>query len=604
MKSFSYKIKRFEKGMLSLFLCILLLTGCQANEIPSESSSATTTEVSESNPQFDEFLTDTFKQLVVSDSISLHYTVKNPSTFGIESPSSTLGEYSELSFQNTLQQLTDIQKQLSSFSKETLSEKQQQDYDILSYYIEETLEGTPYLYYETVLSPVIGLQAQLPILLSEYRLETKEDVKQYLSLLSDLDRYLKEVIAFEEIKSEKGLGMQDFAIEDIQAQCNDYLSATDTNCLISSFETRLSTLVSNGTLTEEEQQEYCTQNKETVLNEVLPAYESLVSSLEELKGKATIEGGLSHLKNGSNYYKYLVKSVTGSDLSPEEIKEQINTQLKEKRYTLVSLLNENPDLLTEYETITFPTTNPNEILSTLQQKMTKYFPEAPKTSYELKTVDPSLSEHLSPAFYLTPPIDDVFSNVIYINSLSPSYQSDTLYPTLAHEGYPGHLYQNTYFYSTNPNPIRSLLNFEGYSEGWATYVEYHCYEDIDYGENSSSIAKLQQYEMDLSLGLCSLVDIGVNYEGWDLEQCSSFLNENGITDENTALSIYHSVIEEPTNYLKYYASFLQFESLRKKAMDTLQDDFDPIQFHKVILDLGPSPFSIIEDAITKTLFHS
>lgn len=601
MQKFSYKRKRLQTIIFSLLLCILLFTGCRPNQL-SETLSSPSTELLESNEEFDEFLTDIFKQLVTSDALSFHYTLKTPSHFDLESVPCSFGSYSELSFQNTLKQLTSIQKQLASFSKETLSTQQQQDYDILSYYLEESLEGTPYLYYETILSPVIGLQAQLPILLSEYRLESKEDIKDYLSLLSDLDRYLKEIVAFEEIKAEKGFGMQDFAIEDIQTQCNNYLSATDTNCLISSFENRLSHLLSSGILTEEEQQEYCIQNTNKVLQEILPAYESFVSSLDNLKGKATIDGGLVHLKNGSNYYEYLVKSVTGSPLSPEEIQKQIHTQMKEKQSTLLSLLQENPNILEEYETTTIPMTDPNEMLSTLQQKLENSFPKAPTTSYELKTVDPSLSEHLSPAFYLTPPIDDIFSNVIYINRLSSSYDSDTLYPTLAHEGYPGHLYQNTYFYSTNPNPIRSLLNFEGYSEGWATYVEYHCYEEIDYDKNASAMAQIQQYEMDLSLGLCSLIDIGVNYEGWDLEQCSSFLSEHGITDSDTALSLYHSVIEEPANYLKYYASFLQFESLRKKAMDTLQDDFDPIQFHKIILDLGPAPFPIVEEVITSNLF--
>lgn len=547
---------------------------------------------------------DVFQKLVASDSISLHYTVKDPSHYELEIPSPTFGSYSEVSFQETTKKLTNIQKQLLTFSTDTLSKQQHQDYDILSYYIEQSLEGTPYLYYESVLSPVIGLQAQLPILLSEYRLETKEDIEQYLALLSDLDRYLQEIIAFETIKSEKGLGMQDFTIEDVQEQCIAYLSATSSNCLITSFETRLDSLVSNGIITPEEQEVYCTQNINKVLKEVLPAYESLVSSLDDLKGKATIEGGLVHLKNGADYYQYLVQSVTGSEDSPEQIKEQIQKQITKNRSVLISLLNENPNLLEEYENASYSLSDPNEMLSTLQQEMTKDFPKAPTTSYELKTVDASLSEHLSPAFYLTPPIDDVFSNVIYINSLSTSYQSDTLYPTLAHEGYPGHLYQNTYFYATNPSPIRALLNFEGYSEGWATYVEYHCYENIDYGTNSPSIAKLHQYEMDLSLGLCSLVDIGVNYDGWNLEQCASFLSENGISDFKTATSIYHSVIEEPANYLKYYASFLQFESLRANAIDLLQENFDPISFHKVILDLGPSPFSILKDTINNELLHS
>ena len=608
--SFSCKNKRLLSSLMMIVMfCTTFITSCQSSSHSSTSSSptpevSTSTEQlqkNEENEQFEQFLTNTFKQWVASDSISLHYSLTDPKSYGIETISPTFGSYGEASFQENIAELLKIQKQLSSFSYETLSARQQEDYDILSYYINESLEGNPYLYYETVFSPVIGLQAQLPILLAEYRLETKEDIEHYLALLSDLDRYLKQLLSFEQVKAEKGLGMQDFAIEDIQKQCNDYVTSTTDNCLITSFQTRLSALVSNNVLTNEEKQQYLQKNSNVVLNEVLPAYESLVSSLETLKGKATIDGGLRYLKNGTDYYSYLIKTYTGVDTSPSELKEEIESRLQSNRTSLVSLLNENPNILNEYESSSCPIEAPNEILSTLQEKMKKDFPKAPTTFYELKTVDSSLSEHVSPAFYLTPPIDNVFSNVIYINSLSSSYQSETLYPTLAHEGYPGHLYQNTYFYSTNPNPIRSLLNFEGYSEGWATYVEYHCYEDIDYGTNASSIAKLQQYEMDLSLGLCSLVDIGVNANGWNLEQCEIFLSDNGITDPETALSIYQSVIEEPANYLKYYVGFLQFESLRSKAMDALQENFDLMQFHKIILDLGPAPFSILEHVLEEKL---
>lgn len=601
MKLCFHKPKYIPNILFISFLCILLITGCQSTASSSYSSTTTSHEIAQDNETFEQFLTDTFKQLVISDSISLHYSVKNPSIYGIEPIKPTFGDFSAKSIEENEKQIKLLKKQLLSFSKDTLSKRQQQDYDILSYYLNQSLEGNPYTYYQTVLSPVIGLQAQLPILLSEYRLETKTDIEEYLLLLSDLHRYFQEIFQFEQKKAELGLGMQDFAIEDIQSQCKDFIKATDTNCLITSFEHRLDALVSNGLLIEEEKNDYVKENKRKVLEEILPAYETLILNLDSLKGKSTIEGGICYLKNGKDYYKYLISTGIGSPLAPEEIRKQIEDQLKENRISLLSLLQQNPNILQEYEQASCPITEPQDILSTLQQEIEKDFPKPPNTSYELKTVDPSLSEHLSPAFYLTPPVDEVFSNVIYINSLSSSYNAQTLYPTLAHEGYPGHLYQNTYFYSTNPNPIRSLLNFSGYSEGWATYVEYHCYEDIDYGTSSSDIAKLQQYEMDLSLGICSLVDIGVNYDGWTLDECSVFLKENGIDDNKTILSLYYSVIEEPSNYLRYYSSFLQFENLRTLAKNELKENFNLKEFHKTILNLGPAPFPIVEQTIKEQL---
>lgn len=81
-----------------------------------------------------------------------------------------------------------------------------------------------------------------------------------------------------------------------------------------------------------------------------------------------------------------------------------------------------------------------------------------------------MEDYLSPAFYLTPPLDTGTPNVIYINR-SGRHSGPELVSTLAHEGFPGHLYQTTSFASCQPEDIRYLISCGGYVEGWATYVE-------------------------------------------------------------------------------------------------------------------------------------
>ena len=72
------------------------------------------------------------------------------------------------------------------------------------------------------------------------------------------------------------------------------------------------------------------------------------------------------------------------------------------------------------------------------------FPELTDSTYEVKHVPKALESSLSPAFFLIPPIDSDTTNVIYINDKSREEGTD-LYSVLAHEGYPGHLYQSVYF---------------------------------------------------------------------------------------------------------------------------------------------------------------
>lgn len=613
MKPIRKRNKGYKKRLLSIFLFISIIfssfTGCKQQKATDDYShstndSSTSSNTKTKNVAFEQFLTETFQDMVSTDSLSLHYSVKDPSSFGIAPIAPTFGEFTKKENQWNEKHLKSLQKQLHSFSKKSLSPSQQQDYAILDSALTSSITDTKYYHYSTVLSPVIGLQAQLPVLLAEYRFDTKKDVEDYLLLLADLPRYFGQIIEFEQEKVKKGYGMQDFALSDIMTQCNDFLEdiESEDHFLISSFESRLANLEETKKLSKEEQADFQSTNQYLVKNDIKNAYQSLLDALSSFEGKATIEGGLSQLPKGKEYYQFLVSSTTGTDLSINEIKKQIEAQLKKGQLDTLVILKKYPDIFDEYSSASCPITEPDEILSTLKSQITKDFPKAPPTICELKTVDQTLSEHLSPAFYFIPPVDSITSNVIYINSLSSSYDKETLYPTLAHEGYPGHLYQNTYFYSTNPNPIRSILNFGGYSEGWATYVEYHSYETIDYGEHSKEIATLNQYEMDLSLGLCAIIDLCVNGEGWTLDDCQQFLKEHGINDSRTALSIYHSVIEEPANYLQYYVGFLQFEQLRETTKELLGETFDPISFHKTILDLGPSPFSVVKQALEQE-FH-
>ena len=600
----NFYTKRFFSLLFTLILSLCLITGCQIKNdstLPETSTQQeTTTATNEfANEAFDRFLTDTFKEMVTSDSLSLHFGVKDPSSFGIAPIAPTFGNFSFKDMQAEQKQLKALRKQLHSFSKQSLSTTQQYDYIILNSALSSSIKLNEYYYYDTILSPVIGLQAQLPVLLAEYRFDTKNDIEDYLLLLADLPRYFEQILQFEREKSSKGYGMQDFALDDIIAQCEDFLQQLDSNehFLITSFEHRLKELEETTSLSTKQREDFKKTNEYIIKNHIKSAYESMVDTLTSLEGKATIEGGLCHLPKGKAYYQTLVSSLTGTDLSIEEIETQIKEQLKKGQLDTLAILKKYPNIFDEYEKATCPITEPTEILSTLEEEITKEFPKAPSTSCELKTVDASLAEHLSPAFYFIPPVDNIDSNVIYINSLSSSYEEDTLYPTLAHEGYPGHLYQNTYFYSQNPNPIRSVLNFGGYSEGWATYVEYHSYESIDYGNHSKEIARLNQYEMDLSLAMCTLLDIGVNYHGWTEKDCSKFLEQYGIIDPSTSVAIYQSVIEEPANYLQYYVGFLQFERLRQQLEDSDGETFDPLSFHTTILDLGPAPFSLIQQVL-------
>ena len=597
-------MKHTKKHFLSLTACLmallLLLGGCngagsgtEASSAPAESgTSLETTAPEATSPEeqtqqaFDQFTEELFRDTVSSDTISLHYTLTDPEAYGITETPITFGTFSADSFQDACEELQTVRAELSAFSYEDLTESQQLTYDILMEYLTTELQGTDFELYQEALGPTTGIQAQLPVLLAEYTFYSAEDVEVYLQLLECLPDYFSSLLEFEQRKSEAGLFFSDTTADAVIASCESFIADPENNYLLSVFDDKVDALEG---LTQEQREDYKTRNAEAVQNSVIPAYRLLADGLTGLKGTGTNDRGLAAFPEGKAYYAYLAASNTGSSWTPEEMIQKLSDQMSSDIFALAMVAQSDEDWIESFESFDFGFTEPEAMLEDLQQKILTDFPELDDTSYTINYVHESLEESMSPAFYLTPPIDADTDNKIYINRSS---STGGLYTTLAHEGYPGHLYQTVYFNRTNPCPLRHVLNFVGYTEGWATYVEQLAY---GYNENASeSAVALQQLNSALSLELSALADLYVNYEGYTLEQLQEFLATYGLGDEATAQTLFDYVVAEPGAYLPYVIGWLEFEELRDTAEETLGDSFELKEFHRFLLDLGPAPFDVIE----------
>ena len=268
------------------------------------------------------------------------------------------------------------------------------------------------------------------------------------------------------------------------------------------------------------------------------------------------------------------------------------------------ILDQNPSLSLSEQALVLPFSTPEEMLADLQNAVSEDFPVLSGIAYEVKTVDDSLKDFLSPAFYLTPPMDTGTPNVIYINPAA-SYQGLELFTTLAHEGFPGHLYQTVSFAGNNPSDIRYLVTSSGYVEGWATYVESYGYEyaaslmnDPDSAKNAVRLAWLNR-----SMNLCiySLLDVGIHYHGWTPAQAARFLKLFGIRDAAVTAEIYRYITETPANYLKYYVGYLNFLDLKEEQQSLLGENFDLKSFHQKILEIGPVQFPVLRKYMNEKL---
>ena len=580
--------KRSFLHILPLFL-LLLLSICVARKqfIVSEPSGIVS-EVPTPTPTFDEFATGIFIQEVSADTISLRYSLSRPDNYGIADYPITLGSVKDAVSPD--EEALTLYEQLLTYDQTTLTEEEQLTYLALKHHLDLTLQNDFSPYLSELLGPTTGYQAQLPIVLAEYRFESTKDVENYLSLLPCVYDYFKEIADFERKKSAAGYFMNDETAKEIIAQCEDFVKELDKHFLITTFEERLSGL----DLSLSAKTEYLLQNRTALYSYVFPAYDLLAETLTECLGTGKNEYGLSYFKEGKDYYSLLTQFSTGTTKSIEELKKLLSIAIDTGCSTMTTALTEDPAIYDNVLSPDYPETAPDSILEYITDKSAKDFPYVDCGEYHIKYIPDSLEDYVSPAMYLVPPIDNYQTGVIYING-NPRYDAEALFPTIAHEGYPGHLYQTVATLSGDIHPLRYLLSSTGYEEGWATYVETYCYKYTGFSE---PLTTFLQADQTATLCLYALSDIYIHYDGYTPEQLSTFLAGYGFSEASSNI-IYQTLVAEPGAYLPYAVGYLEFEQLRNLAKELWGDEYNDYRFHEYLLELGPMPFGMIKELLRK-----
>lgn len=546
-----------------------------------------------STGSFSDFCTTLFREEMKSNTMNLHFTLKDPKAAGIDSYEITLGSLSGDSPHNQARQLKKLSEELKKYSHRSLGEKERLTCRLLSDYISRQQNLAAYPYYDEPLTPSGGVTSQLPVLLAEYTFRNTRDIKDYLGLLSQMDTYFSGILDYEQKKADAGLFMSDEACLKVIEGCEVFTEHPDDNFLIDTFSNRLNAM--DG-LTDTQKNAYLKQHSKVLSDHVIPAYRQMIKGLTMLLGRGHNNWGLCNFPEGKAYYEAVVSADTGCDGSVEDLFSQIAKARREDLTFCQNLLEKNPKLASQSPKPDAALKEENAMLSRLQKEILTDFPAPPQTEVEICHVDPVLSEYLAPAFYITAPIDDISHNRIYINDA----KNDTdiyYFTTLAHEGYPGHLYQTICTASYGAPEVRSLLNYPGYTEGWATYTEMQAFY---YAGLDPDLASLLQHNQTATLSLYATADIGIHYLGWEKEKTAAFWSEYGVDDTATVNKITDLILEEPGNYLKYYVGYLKFRQMREQlALEN--KSFSVSAFHEAILRTGPSPFSVLEETVRDQL---
>lgn len=555
--------------------------------------------------EFEQYLDDYFKDVVTDDTLTYNYTIKDGADYGLEEPEVTLGDPG-MTAEEIGQDKEEFEgwvKKLDAIDRSCLTEDQKLTYDVLDEYFEVSAGIFDNVYLYEPFSPMRGLQANIATNFTDYRFDDKGDVERYIELLGQIPDYFAEYLDFEQEKSEKGYFMSDAVCDKVISQCKDFVADKENHFMVTTFNDNIEAL---DFLTDEEKAEYKEANKQAVENSLLPAFENVAAVLSGLKGTGTNDGGICNYDGGKEYYEYLLKNFAGTAKSPEEVIDMLDTELQKLMVSLYQYYLGNQAayeyFASNYDSMFAETDQmtASEMVDKMMETASEHYPDAGTINYKAEALDKNLETIMDDvlAYYMAAAIDDPDNNLIRVNGL----HTDGMWTTLAHEGYPGHMLQNAYYMSTDPEPVRTLMNFLGYKEGWAMYacydsLYYYEYEEPEYGD---TIAALYQLNDEMSYLMMGRVDLGINYEGWTLQDTADYLTKNGM-DGSAAQELYTTMVGDPAVYQSYSTGYYEMKELRDYAEEKMGDDFDLKTFNTIILETGPCQFDILKEQVDKKL---
>ena len=560
-------MKKLVNGILGSFLMISsILTPIHAKE------------------SFSDFEDELFQEMMSEDYTTLHFSLRDYQKYGIEKPDVNIGDASWDDYEDNVEDCDEYLKKLQSFDYDSLSETEQKDYRTISFYLERNKELNSYPYFDWAFNSAEGVIDNLLTTFTEFVFYEKEDIDDYFATLASVPSYLDQCLENTKKQAAKGYFLTDAMLKATEDAIEKFVDKKDDNELIKIFDENIDAF--DG-LSTEEKEAYKKKNQEIVLNAYIPSYEKVAEELQKLKGSRKADYNVSSLDGGSEYYAALARYKTSIDADVETILD-ICTQYIEKSVDELYDIMQNHSEVTE-ETLDFDSAE--DVLSYLEGHLDA-FPVLDKVYYNVQYLDPSVANDSIVAYYLSPPVDDMRDNVIKINGDNVSDVLD-LYTTLAHEGFPGHLYQTNYYIQQQPSLLRTQLTMMGYQEGWGMFAEGQALHVSGLSEYASEYQKIN---IELNYVLSAAVDLGVNGLGWSTKDVSKYLDRLDL-NSSIAKDLYDFATLQPGTILPYGVGIAMFELLEKKAKNALGNDFDQKAFNEVLLNDGNRPFEVVEDDV-------
>ncbi len=531
------------------------------------------------------------------------------------------GEWDDFSNQAEAKELERAKNRLAylndSLNVNALNKETALSYTLYKQDLEHTIEDYAFRLYNYPVNQMHGMHAEIPaFLINMHSINSVEDAEAYISRLKGLEKVYADVSENLGIRETNGIMPPKFVFEKVIGDSKNLIKgrpfekSNEVSALMEDFTTKVNTL----SISKDEKEDLLNKAEKALTEQVRPAFEGLISTMQDQQQRATVENGVWKFPKGDQFYNLALKRTTTTSLTANEIHEiglnEVARIHKEMEQIMQDVgfngtLQDFFKFMREDEKFYYKNTVEDKqaykdkataIINTMKGTLDKLFNTKPKAELVVKAVEPFREKSAGKAFYQQPAIDGSRPGTYYVNlydmSAMPTYQMEAL---AYHEGIPGHHMQIAISQELENIPaFRKHSFYTAYVEGWALYSEYIPKEVGYYNDPYSDFGRLA---MELWRSCRLVVDTGIHAKKWTREEGIEYYKKNTPNAESDCIKMVERHIVMPGQATAYKVGMNKILELRNLSEEKLGSNFNIKEFHDIILKDGALPLDILTQKV-------
>ncbi|MGO9084657.1 MAG: DUF885 domain-containing protein [Candidatus Sulfotelmatobacter sp.] len=472
--------------------------------------------------------------------------------------------------------------------------------------LRQEIEGAQFKPWEMPVNQMGGPHLEMPDLITLTPFNTVLDYENYLARLRQIPRLFDQVITNMQQGMRDGLMPPRYLLEKVAAEADDIAGKTDE---ASPFAAPLKQFPSD--VSSADQKRLREAILAAIAGQIVPAYQRFANFVRnEYAPHGRTDPGVWSLPDGEARYRFAIRRITTTDLTPDQIHELGLKQVDQFEAEMLAVANQlgfkdlaslNSYIKSERR---FYATSGQQLLDLyanyvrdMKPELPKLFGHLPKSKLMVIPMEASRSKNAVPADYSDGTADGSRPGHINVNEWDPEHRLMLNVEAIAyHEGIPGHHLQLSLAQEMQDLPaFRRHAGYTAFVEGWALYAEQLGKEVGRYQDPYSNYGRLEN-EMWRAIRL--VVDTGVHEKHWTRDQMLAYFHRYTAMDEPNIQSEVDRYIAWPGQALAYKLGQLEILKLREEAKKKLGDGFDLRAFHDEILANGALPLDVLDSEVT------